>query len=112
MAVRPTAFVTGAIYAALIVSMETPVRKFEFDEVWSDTISEEVTEVLEIIGASCESRSVISSQSKGVQTADCSAGAAREHTLESKWPSIEREWQDESDYALATVEGWLSKFRA
>jgi hypothetical protein len=111
MHVRPTSFVTGAMYAALLLSFEESVRTFEFDKVWSDDISAAVVDVLNEVGTSFDATPVISSQSKGVQTADCAAGAVREHALSGGWQSALRDWSDESEYALATVEKWLSEYR-
>lgn len=111
MRVRPTSFVTGAMYAALLLSFEESVATFDFDKVWSDDISETVVRVLEDVGASFDASPIISSQSKGVQTADCAAGAVREHALGGGWQSALRDWSDESEYALATVEKWLSEYR-
>ena len=111
MGIRPTSFVTGTMYAALLLSFEDSVSTFEFDKVWSDDISETVVGVLQEVGASFDPSPVISSQSKGVQTADCAAGAVREHVLDGGWQSALRDWRDESEYALATVEKWLSEYR-
>lgn len=111
MNVRPTSFVTGAMYAALLLSFEKSITTFEFDKVWSDDISETVVNVLNDIGASFNSSPVISSQSKGVQTADCAAGAVRENAIRASWQSALRDWSDESEYALSTVERWLSEYR-
>jgi hypothetical protein len=111
MRVRPTSFVTGAMYAALLLSFEKSVTAFDFDKVWSDDISKRVVDVLSAVGTSFDATPVISSQSKGVQTADCAAGAVREHALDGGWQSGIGAWRDESEYALATVEKWLSEYR-
>lgn len=111
MDVRPASFVTGAMYAALLLSLDASVSKFQFDRVWSQKISAEVIDVMADVGTDVDAEEVISSQSKGVQTADCAAGAAREHAIDGSRPSVVEEWRNKTDYAMATVEAWLSEYR-